>query len=310
MPNMAKQTKQLINRVELPVRLSLHRIWKKHREDLPLNAIRTAGVIPFHVHQGWINDYTMWFRVGLRPVLLGIWGHSIRSIHNAMYYKLTPEAMFEDYITTRSMTLGSELAYVEMQAIRQTLIVGSQKSWTALKYDLKKNIGLLPGQINALEREAKKIRKKYPKVKDKDKVDRAIARARNRKLNYRAELIARTETGNAANHAQIEYTRQLQREGKLGDTQKRWSTVGDNVVSEGCENNEMAGWIDINDEFPSGHDRPLRFPGCRCACQFRPTRGRTYAGPGLSRPRTTLAGTVAHTVTLAGAIQAARALEI
>jgi len=46
--------------------------------------------------------------------------------------------------------------------------------------------------------------------------------------------------------------------------EKYWSTMRDDRVSDGCIENEDAGWIDLAKNFPSGHVRPLRFPGCRC----------------------------------------------
>lgn len=45
---------------------------------------------------------------------------------------------------------------------------------------------------------------------------------------------------------------------------KRWDTMGDSRVSDGCRENARAGWIHYDDTFPSGHMSPLRFPGCRC----------------------------------------------
>ncbi|MBN1165498.1 MAG: hypothetical protein JXA44_00025 [Methanospirillaceae archaeon] len=50
---------------------------------------------------------------------------------------------------------------------------------------------------------------------------------------------------------------------------KRWSTMGNDRVSDGCQANEAAGWIPNKEEFPSGHMQPPRFPGCRCNCQSR-----------------------------------------
>jgi hypothetical protein len=55
--------------------------------------------------------------------------------------------------------------------------------------------------------------------------------------------------------------------------EKRWLTVGDDRVSDGCKDNQRAGWIALNDAFPSGDDRPLRFPGCRCVVQYRRKAG-------------------------------------
>ena len=76
---------------------------------------------------------------------------------------------------------------------------------------------------------------------------------------YRSQLIAKNETADALGQA-------FEDRGKeLGLTGKEWVTVGDDRVSEGCQENEAAGIIPFNQPFPSGHMRPPRFPGCRCA---------------------------------------------
>ena len=81
-------------------------------------------------------------------------------------------------------------------------------------------------------------------------------------IRNRAELIAVTETGNAYTEAALIQSQSLQLAGL--PMEKSWNTVGDDRVSDGCRENEARGWIPINDAFPSGHMRPLRFPGCRC----------------------------------------------
>jgi len=81
-------------------------------------------------------------------------------------------------------------------------------------------------------------------------------------IDSRAHLIAVTETGNASLEGQMIVARDLQDAGIV--MEKFWSTVGDSKVSEGCRENEAVGFIGLDKPFPSGHQRPLRFPGCRC----------------------------------------------
>lgn len=81
-------------------------------------------------------------------------------------------------------------------------------------------------------------------------------------IDSRAHLIAVTETGNANLEGQLIVANDLQDSGIT--MEKAWSTVGDDRVTEGCQTNEAAGWIALDKTFPSGHMRPLRFPGCRC----------------------------------------------
>lgn len=85
-------------------------------------------------------------------------------------------------------------------------------------------------------------------------------------VRNRAELIAVTEMGDAyvaGNFAAAKAS------GLPVD--KRWLTAGDERVDdEVCLPNEGAGWIDVDETFPSGHMGPTAHPGCRCDLQLRP----------------------------------------
>lgn len=87
-------------------------------------------------------------------------------------------------------------------------------------------------------------------------------KAPQRHIRSRAELIAITEIGDAYMAGQLDAAKQLQSGGL--PMIKQWLTVGDDRVSDGCNENQDAGWIPLDNNFPSGHARPLRFPGCRC----------------------------------------------
>lgn len=86
-------------------------------------------------------------------------------------------------------------------------------------------------------------------------------------IRSRAQLVAVTELGNAYQQGNIDGVRAAMSTGLKFE--KKWLTVGDRRVSAGCKENQGAGWIDIDKDFPSGHDRPLRFPGCRCSALYR-----------------------------------------
>lgn len=86
-------------------------------------------------------------------------------------------------------------------------------------------------------------------------------------IDSRAHLIAVTEMGNAYEEGNMIVARDLQAAGLT--MEKSWSTVGDSKVSAGCLENEAVGWIPLNDAFPSGHQNPLRFPGCRCEARYQ-----------------------------------------
>ena len=78
----------------------------------------------------------------------------------------------------------------------------------------------------------------------------------------RAVLVAVTELANAYCEGNAQVGSYLQDNGVK--MMKAWQTLEDNRVSDGCQENERAGWIPINEKFPSGHMHPPRFPGCRC----------------------------------------------
>ena len=89
-------------------------------------------------------------------------------------------------------------------------------------------------------------------------------------IDSRAHLIAITEVGEAYSEGNLLVGQSIQAAGIT--MEKSWETTGDGRVSDGCLENEAAGWIPIDDVFPSGHERPLRFPGCRCVLMQRTTR--------------------------------------
>lgn len=78
----------------------------------------------------------------------------------------------------------------------------------------------------------------------------------------RAVLVAVTELANAYCEGNAQVGDYLQSNGVK--MMKAWQTLEDDRVSDGCKENEKAGWIPVDKEFPSGHMHPPRFPGCRC----------------------------------------------
>lgn len=83
----------------------------------------------------------------------------------------------------------------------------------------------------------------------------------------RAQLIASTEIGNAYNEGTLQAAQSLESKGVT--MEKAWLTAGDDKVDPDCEANEAQGWIDLGDMFPSGDERPLAHPGCRCSLLSR-----------------------------------------
>lgn len=89
-------------------------------------------------------------------------------------------------------------------------------------------------------------------------------------IDSRAHLIAVTEAGNGYEEGNLTVVRDMEDAGLR--MEKKWLTVGDDRVSDGCQANQDEGWIPVGHAFSSGHDRPLRFPGCRCTTEYRRMR--------------------------------------
>ncbi len=84
---------------------------------------------------------------------------------------------------------------------------------------------------------------------------------------HRARLIATTETGEAYEAGNQLFAKSIIDEGV--ELEKRWNNSGDDKVTEGCLRNSADGWIPFDELHTSGHEHPLRFPGCRCWETYR-----------------------------------------
>ena len=99
-------------------------------------------------------------------------------------------------------------------------------------------------------------------------VIRRVQDYNERAIEYRGEVIGRTESLKASNHAQQEMTMQAVERGLINPnlTRKEWMATLDDRVSEECE--EAHGQqVRINEPFdhPLGlFDEPPAFPNCRC----------------------------------------------
>ena len=96
----------------------------------------------------------------------------------------------------------------------------------------------------------------------KDKFEEFAVPMPQKHVSNRATLVAVTELANAYCEGNAQVGNYLQDNGVK--MMKAWQTLEDDRVSDGCKENERAGWIPIGKEFPSGHMHPPRFPGCRC----------------------------------------------
>jgi len=80
-------------------------------------------------------------------------------------------------------------------------------------------------------------------------------------IQSRAHAIAVTEVGNAYSEGGLQVAQYLQFQGLA--MEKRWLTAYE-PCEKICLPNEQAGWIPLEQPFPSGHMRTLGHPVCRC----------------------------------------------
>lgn len=146
------------------------------------------------------------------------------------------------YLQQHGYSLISQIDEVTRQRIGQIITTGTTEGWS---YD----------------RMAGEITRQYSEM--------AVGKPQEH-IQSRAHLIAITEMGEAYEHASLTAVQDLATAGI--PMEKSWLTVGDKRVSDGCLENARAGWIPLVQPFPSGHQRPLRFPGCRCTALYQRKR--------------------------------------
>lgn len=92
-------------------------------------------------------------------------------------------------------------------------------------------------------------------------------RVRPRHIRSRAHAIAVYELGDAYEHGNMLVAADLQAAGLR--MEKAWLTVGDDRVRPEHRANQQQGWIPLDEQFSSGHQRPPTDPGCRCTLLMR-----------------------------------------
>ena len=89
----------------------------------------------------------------------------------------------------------------------------------------------------------------------------------------RAKVIAIYEVGNAYSEGSLQQARDLESDGIA--MEKAWATAANPCPI--CDPNGAAGWIPLEESFPSGHDRPMAHGRCRCSLMTRTVRAERAA---------------------------------
>lgn len=144
-----------------------------------------------------------------------------------------------DYITNRAPVAVSQINETTRRDVRRIITAGVNegKSYQAV---------------------AKELREKYAQFRTPRPQEH---------IRDRAEGIAVFEMGDAYEQSSHDFAQGMQDWGM--EMQKGWLSVGDAKVRPEHTANQAQGWIGLNEEFQSGHQRPPTDPGCRCTSLHR-----------------------------------------
>lgn len=143
-----------------------------------------------------------------------------------------------EYLKNRSLAkIGKDVDAVTRERIRAILVQGFEEKWTYAKT-------------------VRSVKALYSGF---------TARAPQKHIANRAELIANTEMGNAFSHGTLEFARDLERRGTV--MEKSWGLAYSPCPI--CIANADEGWIETDQSFSSGDSAPLAHPACKCSLVVR-----------------------------------------
>lgn len=158
-----------------------------------------------------------------------------------------------------SWTLENPRAVAYLQAHGAELVTRIDET---TRGELRSLIQAAMEQGRSYDQLAKDIQRQFKGYGDPNSYWRFDAPRPQGHIDSRAHLIAVTEIGGAYEDGEWQAMQEMQAAGLT--VVKWWSTMGDERVSAGCQENEAEGEIPLDQPHASGHQHPLRFPGCRC----------------------------------------------
>jgi hypothetical protein len=176
---------------------------------------------------------------------------------------LNPRAV--EHLQAHGAELVTQVTEETKAAIRSILEAGFQAG---------EGVDQLAGKVRAYigltQRQAQAVENLYDRLVAEGKppgwIESQAAAYRERLLDYRAEMIARTETIGAASEGQREAWRQAVDGGLVtGEEYERvWIVTPDDRLCDECAGMENQR-APIGGTYPDGSDGPTKHPGCRCA---------------------------------------------
>jgi hypothetical protein len=281
--NAADVNAKIAARYERPLSSSVLKVYEQQRRALDTDAIIKSGSVSERVVEEWRGRFETWFLASDRT-LSGMWRHAVMSAAvpfiskgKMWQVKFAGQKLYDKWLRERAARIGVELANVNKKVIGEVLKTRGNESWTLLRFDLKRCIGLNKPQTRAFAKQSDFIRANYPA----EQADVLIDRLYREKINYRAQLIARTELINGVNDAQqLDIKARIDNGDLPQNMTKEWVVrSGESVnVCDICDANAEQGPIPIDEAFQSGDKQPGAHPGCHCGLQYAVGKGVVKCG--------------------------------
>lgn len=143
-------------------------------------------------------------------------------------------------------------------------LAGEKLTSMSEQYLRDNSLSKLTGALDdtSIERLQDALATAWDKGGDYDSMVKAVADTFEDFSTTRAEMIAQTEGNDAYNYGRMATARDA------GLDEKAWETESGDPCPT-CIENEEAGYIGIDDSFPSGDDGPTAHPNCECSLNFR-----------------------------------------
>lgn len=157
--------------------------------------------------------------------------------------------------------LVQEIANGTREGLAQVITEGmkDQIGVDGVAKNLRDMIGLNAQRVEAVNKYKDEL---IAQGLDPDDIDILVSKFASAQIKERAELVATTEIRRA-----MEAGEKMVMQDR-GARYKASISVGDDVVSDICQQNEADGPIPIDDIFSSGDDLPPYHPNCRCRVTY------------------------------------------
>lgn len=275
----ARVTRRYIESQKQSVARPARALWKKQRALVNTKTAKEAlqiGRLPSDWEDAWdemTRDFVRkdlvpeWIK-GISSAGAGI-AKKVNRIQRKQFDFDTTMQSVRTWVDVQGGTLISNLTTAQYNAVHTLLQEQIAQGMTS-PYVLAQRIRPIVGLT---EKEALYVSKVLTNLVAEglpaNTVNNQIARLTNNLHKNRALRIARTELSDAFNFGQLDSLKQAVDTGWLpGMPEKSWMAGGANPC-EVCTDNEAAGYIPLEETFPSGDAHPTAHPSCECSLAYK-----------------------------------------